>query len=391
MYGFPKEKERQNRWIKQILRVSLQVHFEDSQFICTKKGRLRLKPDAVPTLFCHRQWPKRRRAPKWHTSSTEVHLSSNDHNYCTRNDFENEAEIEAEQIGVGSPQVDDGEVLEAPRDRQSGAASEEATVTGASVPGTSDDRATVDDLREQLRIETLQRKRAERTLKQQKKKNWGLRKKNSLIKKSSRGIRWSNQTLKAIQIRFTAGTTGYKTLQKMKIPLPDIRTTQRRMQHVKMEPGVLMEVFKMLKLKAGGMNKMERECVLTLDEMAITPGVELHMGPGRLFGNVTLPGHTGQATHACVFMLAGETTRWKQIVAYHYSGNSTDGSVYQPIIIAIVEAAASVGLHVINITSDMGSPNQAMWKSFGVTQDKPWIPHPVEQHKRLYFHILSRI
>ncbi|CAJ1064774.1 hypothetical protein AALO_G00089630%2C partial [Xyrichtys novacula] len=152
-----------------------------------------------------------------------------------------------------------------------------------------------------------------------------------------------------------------------------------------MEPGVLMEVFKILKLKAGGMNKMERECVLTLDEMAITPGVELHMGTGRLFGNVTLPGHTGQAMYACVFMLAGVTTRWKQIVAYHYSSNSADGSVYQPIIIAIVEAAASVGLHVINITSDMGSPNRAMWKSFGVTQDKPWIPHPVEQHKWLYF------
>ena len=45
--------------------------------------------------------------------------------------------------------------------------------------------------------------------------------------------------------------------------------------------------------------------MLTLDEMAITPSVELHMGTGKLFGNVTLPGHNGRATHACVFMLAG--------------------------------------------------------------------------------------
>ena len=93
----------------------------------------------------------------------------------------------------------------------------------------------------------------------------------------------------------------------------------------------------------------------------------MHMGTGKLFGNVTLPGHNGRATHACVFMLAGVTTRWKQVVAYHYSSNSTNGAVYQPIIIPIVEAAASVGLHVINVKSDMGSPNQAMGQAFGVT------------------------
>ena len=125
--------------------------------------------------------------------------------------------------------------------------------------------------------------------------------------------------------------------------------------------------------------------VLTLDEMSITPSLELHLGSGRLFGDTTLPGHKGQATHALVFMLAGATTRWKQVVAYHYSGNSTDGAVYRPIILTILEAAASIGLHVVNITTDMGSPNRAMWKSFGVTYAKPWIEHPVEPHQRLYF------
>ena len=67
--------------------------------------------------------------------------------------------------------------------------------------------------------------------------------------------------------------------------------------------------------------------VLTLDEMSITPSLELHLGSGRLFGDTTLPGHKGQATHALVFMLAGAMTRWKQVVAYHYSGNYTDGAV----------------------------------------------------------------
>ena len=154
-------------------------------------------------------------------------------------------------------------------------------------------------------------------------------------------MKWSNTTIKkALKIRFTAGPTGYKTLKNMQIPLPAMRTLQGRMQRVKFEPGILEEVFAFLKLKAAGMGEMERECVLTLDEMAITPSVELHMGSGKLYGDVTLPGHTGPATHACVFMLAGTTTRWKQIVAYHYSGNSTQGKVYKPIILEIIQRAS---------------------------------------------------
>ncbi|KAJ3604002.1 hypothetical protein NHX12_028743 [Muraenolepis orangiensis] len=109
------------------------------------------------------------------------------------------------------------------------------------------------------------------------------------------------------------------------------------------------------------------------------------MGTGKLFRGITLPGHKGSVTHALVFMLAGITTRWKQVVAYHYSGNSTNGAVYKPIIINIVQAATSVGLHVVNVTTDMGSPNRAMWKSFGVNQNQTWVRHPAQSDMRLYF------
>lgn len=125
--------------------------------------------------------------------------------------------------------------------------------------------------------------------------------------------------------------------------------------------------------------------MLTLDEIAITSSVELHLGTGKLYGDVTLPGHTGEAAHACVFMLAGSTTWWKQAVVFHYSGNSTNGAVYKPIIHGIIERAASIGLHVIKDTSDMGSPNQAMWKAFGVNHDETSVPHPAGPDRRLYF------
>lgn len=100
---------------------------------------------------------------------------------------------------------------------------------------------------------------------------------------------------------------------------PASRTLQRRMECVKFEPGVLTAVFDFLKLKVDGQTDLERECVLSLDEIAITPSMELHMLTGKLCQV------TQEQQHMVVFMLAGNTTRWKQVVAYHYSGNSTNG------------------------------------------------------------------
>ncbi|CAM4689414.1 unnamed protein product [Leuciscus chuanchicus] len=242
-----------------------------------------------------------------------------------------ESNQEAPLPGAGDPG------MFVPGASQSGASSEETALPGPVAPETrlpGTDRATVEDLIRQLKLEKLMRRRAERALAQQKRINLALRKMNKLVnqkftqmfnrdqiralgQEKKKGIRWGKETIKkAIQIQFTAGSTVYKTLQQMQIPLPNIRTLQRRMQHVKLEPGVLGEVFEMLRLKAGGMSEMERECLLSLDEMSITPGVELHVGTGKLFGNIMLPDHEGQATHALVFMLAGVTTRWKQVVAY---------------------------------------------------------------------------
>lgn len=85
------------------------------------------------------------------------------------------------------------------------------------------------------------------------------------------------------------------------------------------------------------------------------------MGTGEFFGDVTLP---GAATHACVFMLAGLTTRRKQIVAYDYIGNYTHGTVY---LMSPLTWEASTGQ----------SGTLLGWTT--------WVPHPVQSHPKLHF------
>lgn len=152
----------------------------------------------------------------------------------------------------------------------------------------------------------------------------------------------------------------------------------------------MTQVFELLKLKVDGLTKEERLCCLTLDEMSLTQKVEYDVTSGHLVGDVTLPRHCGSADHALVFMLGGVTSRWKQTIGYHFTSGSTDGTVFKDIILDIISRAADIGLHVQAVTSDMGSANRAMWKSFGIICGKHCqtvyrIPHPHETEGWLYF------
>ncbi|ROL47894.1 hypothetical protein DPX16_18171 [Anabarilius grahami] len=50
-----------------------------------------------------------------------------------------------------------------------------------------------------------------------------------------------------------------------------------------------------------------------------------------------------------------------------------------------IHCGHSYWLHVVNITTDMDSPNRAMWKAFGVDHNKTSVPHPARPDRRLYF------
>ena len=89
-------------------------------------------------------------------------------------------------------------------------------------------------------------------------------------------------------------------------------------------------------------------------------------------------------------MLSGITTRWKQTIAYYLTGNSVKGHVFKPIILTVLRKSHDIGIHVISVTSDMGSSNQAMWKSFGIVCSRfseivNKIPHPCVPERYLYF------
>lgn len=85
----------------------------------------------------------------------------------------------------------------------------------------------------------------------------------------------------------------------------------------------------------------------------------------------------------------GLTSRWKQVVAYYFTGNKTDGTHIADIIRQIVLKAGDIGLKVVAVTCDMGPVNRAMWKELKVfannTRVTTSIPHPLDPDCSLYF------
>ncbi|KAH9371753.1 hypothetical protein HPB48_021030 [Haemaphysalis longicornis] len=93
--------------------------------------------------------------------------------------------------------------------------------------------------------------------------------------------------------------------------------------------------------------------------MSIVPKLEYDNSTGSVCGYTTLqvPGAPAKsiATHALVFMLGGVSSRRKQVVGYHYTGNSFIGVDVGRCVTEILGRCHSIGLDVVALTMDMGS------------------------------------
>lgn len=69
-----------------------------------------------------------------------------------------------------------------------------------------------------------------------------------------RGKEWSEESVqKALKLYMACGSKGYEELCRQKFPLPAIRTLQHRIENLKFEPGLLEDIFELLKFKVMGL------------------------------------------------------------------------------------------------------------------------------------------
>lgn len=136
----------------------------------------------------------------------------------------------------------------------------------------------------------------------------------------------------------------------------------RRLQSFKLQflTGRLEEVFDVLKEKTETMADAECDCVLFIDEMQVAAGIEYDRYQDCFLGTVTLPPKNIPVNHALVFMVGDLTFRWKEAVAYHFTGRAIDGELLKKLVLQLVCLCFETGLKVV-VTSNIGAANRAMW------------------------------
>lgn len=107
-------------------------------------------------------------------------------------------------------------------------------------------RETMYKLRHQNKI--LKRKLRRRDMKFEKIFNEDQHK--FLTSNTQRGASWSSNTMtKALRLYMACGQKGYEEIRRQNLPYPSICTLQYRLQGLKFKPGILDDIFCMLKTK----------------------------------------------------------------------------------------------------------------------------------------------
>ena len=117
----------------------------------------------------------------------------------------------------------------------------------------------------------------------------------ALILPSSRGKKWSADTLKkSFKLKFACGSAGYEELRKQNIPLPSQSTLRAALEKIDFTEGKYDDIIEMLAGKAARFeDDRQLDCVLSMDEMAITPGKQLDPSMNCYCGMSTFPTRNG--------------------------------------------------------------------------------------------------
>ena len=189
-----------------------------------------------------------------------------------------------------------------------------------------------------------------------------------------RGRRFSDEELTQSLAIFYQGPRAYRQLRKWFV-LPSPRMLRRRLQLIQLNPGFHTAAISILGEKYAKTGRdQDKLVVVSFDEMQLRPKLTYLPGQDVVegFENFGEMGSTCRpADHALVFMARGVTNKWKQPLGYFHSCGPTPASIMKHQLVSIIRQLRQAGMIVLATVCDMGTPNQALYKVLGVTEDTP--------------------
>ena len=173
--------------------------------------------------------------------------------------------------------------------------------------------------------------------------------------------RWTvNDKIFALSI-FKRSPKLYRHLCSIFI-LPSTRLLKAVSAKIPFEPGINIAVVQELKRKCKSLKKLDRNCVLLMDEAQLAAELSYESHNQKIIGFEDL-GHLGrsigQANHALVFMVRGVRKKWKQVVAYYFTKNTISTDSLKALIVKIISELQECGFNVMSTVCDQGPTNKA--------------------------------
>ena len=193
-------------------------------------------------------------------------------------------------------------------------------------------------------------------------------------KRPARGRRWNEPSKRLAVALHTQSPKAYRFLRVL-FPLPSIGTIRNTLKSISVEPGLNNSIFDGLEERVKGMNDDEKVCTLMFDEMSIkreffydqkrdTVGGREDYG---IFGNSKAP-----AGQALTFMIKSIRGGWKQPLGYVLSKNGINEEMLRVNVKECICKLERIGVRVKVIVSDQCGVNRKLYKSLGVTTEKPY-------------------
>jgi len=197
----------------------------------------------------------------------------------------------------------------------------------------------------------------------------------------------------------------YLFLRKMFV-LPTVRSLQRWLQNINVEPGFINPVLEMLKVKSANLPQAQKLCTLAFDEMSLKQLLTYNSQSDLFEGFVTELDNQNSAasstsyeqnfTNLCaedaffqlenemckspalanqamVVLMRGIHSNFKQVIGYFLSVNAMSGELLKNIVLQSIGNVQDSGFIPKVIVTDQGSNNVLMRTLLGVTESKPYV------------------
>lgn len=203
-------------------------------------------------------------------------------------------------------------------------------------------------------------------------------------KKKNKGLRWNTKDKSLALTMFHSSPKTYKLLQRV-FKLPSVKTLQRVLRNINVQPGFNNNILEALGHKVSSMSEAERLCVVIMDEMAMKECLCYNASKDAIegfedFGNL---GRTKFiANHAIAFMVKGIFRRWKQPVGYFLSSGPMSGQTMKTLLFELIEKLAQIGLKVKVVIGDQGSNNRNLFETILKANVKK--PYFVASESKIY-------